>query len=440
MPLLYHWQADRYRVDLPEIRGTDDLSLRQNSATFGAAQAGEGLWAFTRRRDGTYVLCAHLTVADVLEVGEHARYGRYEVRARPGSVRLFDVEQGADVEPVLRSLGVRVSSPTLGQSFQGPAAVRRITDRADAMLAGFAADLPLLDRAGEPLTDAEILEKFVAIRRYTANGIRAPHKPLLLLLALSALQRGERWVSYRRVEPRLSALLREYGPSTVRVAPEHPFWRLQRDGIWEIPGFERIRVPPHGNVSAATLREADALGGFPDWLYDRLRESDALLNAVAAQLLEMASPTSLYESLLDAVGLLWTVSSRRRRDPQFREEILRIYERQCAVCGYDLRLGSAEFGLDAAHIRWHAYEGPDEPDNGLALCSLHHVALDRGALTLDDDLRIHVSQDAVGAAAHDHLFRFLGTRIRGPQRSAPEPNRRHLEWHRAQVFRGPARA
>ena len=37
------------------------------------------------------------------------------------------------------------------------------------------------------------------------------------------------------------------------------------------------------------------------------------------------------------------------------------------------------FGLEAAHITWHAGDGPDLVPNGLVLCTLHHKALDRGA-------------------------------------------------------------
>jgi uncharacterized protein len=72
------------------------------------------------------------------------------------------------------------------------------------------------------------------------------------------------------------------------------------------------------------------------------------------------------------------VGGRRRRDPRFREEILRIYERRCAVCGYDGRLGTTDLAIEAAHIKWHAAGGPDAAENGLALCSFHHVALEPG--------------------------------------------------------------
>ena len=40
-------------------------------------------------------------------------------------------------------------------------------------------------------------------------------------------------------------------------------------------------------------------------------------------------------------------------------------------------------GLEAAHIRWHSHDGRDVVPNGLALCSVHHKALDLGAMGLE---------------------------------------------------------
>jgi hypothetical protein len=69
----------------------------------------------------------------------------------------------------------------------------------------------------------------------------------------------------------------------------------------------------------------------------------------------------------------------------------REWDRQCAFCGCVGQLAGATVGIDAAHVRWFAFDGPDEPDNGLALCSLHHKLFDFGVLGLDDGHRIRVS-------------------------------------------------
>ena len=49
------------------------------------------------------------------------------------------------------------------------------------------------------------------------------------------------------------------------------------------------------------------------------------------------------------------------------------------MCGYDVRLGNRELGLEVRHIKWHQAGGPDTEVNGLALCVLHHKLFDCGA-------------------------------------------------------------
>jgi putative restriction endonuclease len=66
--------------------------------------------------------------------------------------------------------------------------------------------------------------------------------------------------------------------------------------------------------------------------------------------------------------------------------VLRAYAYQCAVCGFDGGLGRNPVGTEAAHVRWHSQDGPDEVANGLALCALHHVLLDLGVLGLTPEL------------------------------------------------------
>jgi predicted restriction endonuclease len=72
-------------------------------------------------------------------------------------------------------------------------------------------------------------------------------------------------------------------------------------------------------------------------------------------------------------------AAQRRRSPAWRTAVLQAWDRQCAFCGYDGQLGGASAGLDAAHVRWFTFDGPDDLDNGLALCALHHKLFDLGA-------------------------------------------------------------
>jgi len=229
------------------------------------------------------------------------------------------------------------------------------------------------------------------------------------------------------------------------VHPEFPFWYLQNDeGLWEIPERPELVKAISGlkrkkSVPSRVLKECAAQGGFPPGLFAYLRERKALVNDIVARIFEQHFPASLHEDILDAVGMPWVVVSRKR-DPRFREEILRSYEQRCAICGYDGRLGQSGLGLEAAHIKWHAAGGPDVVQNGLALCAFHHKVFDLGAVGLDDEGRVLVSQDVHGQTEVDHwILRFAGQPLRKPQSTAMAPGPEFVQWHRREVFREPAR-
>ena len=57
-----------------------------------------------------------------------------------------------------------------------------------------------------------------------------------------------------------------------------------------------------------------------------------------------------------------------RRDATWRAAIIEAWDRQCAFCGYNGQAGGVPIGLEAAHMRWFALDGPDTLDNGMALC------------------------------------------------------------------------
>jgi len=130
----------------------------------------------------------------------------------------------------------------------------------------------------------------------------------------------------------------------------------------------------------------------------------------------------------------------RVRDSKFRQRVLTAYEYRCAVCGFDVRLGSVSIVLDAAHIRWHQAGGPTEESNGLALCVLHHKTFDLGAFTISPSGTILVSDQAHGGEGFEaSLLRHHTSRVRAPQRPEWKPAEGRLNWHAREVFKGMAR-
>ena len=289
---------------------------------------------------------------------------------------------------------------------------------------------------------------------WSKGGLRAPHKPLLLLLALGRVARGEaRLARYDEIESQTKHLLRRFGPPRRAFRAEQPFWRLRKDDLWEIP--EQVSVPEdrRGNPSVPALRQHGVRGGFPQPLQRLLQSDPELLEAAAARLLEDHFPASLHQSIRDQVGLPafmvqeesgWQISRRRKRDLDFRERVLRAYESRCAICEFDARIVGDLFGLEAAHIRWHCHRGPDTVPNGLALCLLHHRALDRGAIGLESSpgagFALLVSQELTGCSeGARELMDSSGRPLRPPLEGELLPDPGFVAWHRKQVFRGEPR-
>lgn len=289
------------------------------------------------------------------------------------------------------------------------------------------------------------LERAAKLRQWSRSGTRAPHKPLLLLYALGRFQQdadGE--LRYSAVEEELRRLLAEYGPAN-RTTPAYPFHHLVGDGVWEV---RTDRGPGSPGSGVRELRAAGAAGRLAPELRAALLREPSLLGRMARVLLDGNFPPSLHDELCQAVGLDQEPAeagrlpvARRQRDRRMRDLVLTAYENRCAFCGYDGWIGAGPVGLEAAHVRWWAFGGPDEVDNGICLCSLHHKLFDKGVLGIGDGLRILVSQRFTGRspAAHEHVIALAGRPLIGPQPGARPVAAAHRSWHAEQVFHGSPR-
>jgi putative restriction endonuclease len=178
------------------------------------------------------------------------------------------------------------------------------------------------------------------------------------------------------------------------------------------------------------------------------------LGSVARMLALSNFPETVVPDVLEAVGLdprsvlgspeaaSWeSVGPGRRRDAGWRSAVLQGWDRQCAFCGYDGQLAGAAVGIDAAHVRWFAFGGPDALDNGLALCALHHKLFDLGVLGLDVGLRVQVSAAFSARTIAGRALYELDGRQLAPRPGTRVPAAEHVSWHRREVFEGqPLRA
>ena len=176
MNLLYYWQPDNYRRDRKFGFG---YHLSQNNPQMRGADGGGAIWAFTRNRVGRYVLAAHMVVRRITLNRPEYRYGTYRAWANADSTRYFDVDVGADFEPVVRAMTMRSAAAILAQSFQGPRAVRPLQDHDVLVIEAFARDLPVINRVGfypEDVLEARLIGEDVGDRVVTGGpAVRFDH-------------------------------------------------------------------------------------------------------------------------------------------------------------------------------------------------------------------------------------------------------------------------
>jgi putative restriction endonuclease len=293
----------------------------------------------------------------------------------------------------------------------------------------------------------EFLERLRNLKLHSKGGTYAPHKPLVLLYFLKLLERSrERLVPYSEVEDELEKLIIEFGPWNVGNS-HYPFYRLCTDGIWEVHGIDPDKdLTSSGDVHKTALRNGGR-GGFTKPIWNLLKDSQPLKVQSTCILLQSYFSISLSEDIVQSIGLDLKAPTNLRiiqdstRDPKFREDVLRAYGRRCAVCNYDLRIDDSLFGLEAAHIRWHAYQGPDIVKNGLALCTFHHKAFDRGAFTINDSMKIVVSEHFSGQSplSTELLIKYHQQEINHAIRQEYLPADEFVVWHAKNIFRRPAR-
>jgi hypothetical protein len=145
MSVLFFWRGDHYEADMQQYGKSYDLN--QNSEHFNNLGPGDHIWAFTRRKDKTYVLALDLIVTGITQNSKSSpgsKYGKYHADGSRQRSRYFDVQKGPSVEPLIRSLSLTADAQILGHSFQGENGVRLLTPADERSLTQFSSALPTI--------------------------------------------------------------------------------------------------------------------------------------------------------------------------------------------------------------------------------------------------------------------------------------------------------
>lgn len=129
--------------------------------------------------------------------------------------------------------------------------------------------------------------------------------------------------------------------------------------------------------------------------YERGRSGFMIWRFLLEQLSELASaaPNNADVQELPAVyqpaPRITTSINRLVRDTRLMQQVKRLYDFKCQVCLQRLANQVRPYA-EAAHLQplGAPHHGPDTLDNLLCLCPNHHVLLDMGAWSLDDQFNI----------------------------------------------------
>ena len=289
------------------------------------------------------------------------------------------------------------------------------------------------------MTPNELRTAILTVKRWSRADQRAPNKPLMMAYALANYINGHgQMFSFEdEVEHQVNDLLKRFGPSRKSYHSLYPFWRLINDGFWRLDNAEEC-LPRKSNTdpTKSELVKHGVKGGFSNEAYQLLKKNTQLAIELLYTILSENFPDSIVPEITAQLGLEFTFKQVQKRDPNFRREVLNAYNGKCAICGFDARLNDDLFALEAAHIKWKQFNGPCTVNNGLALCSIHHKALDKGAITITPDMQVKVSQALNGGGIVEQLiWNFDCTKLILPRQSDQLPLESYFQWHQENVFK-----
>jgi putative restriction endonuclease len=285
-------------------------------------------------------------------------------------------------------------------------------------------------------------EELAKIKVNKSGAVISLHKPLLLLLTIADVIQGKsNEFKFKEIEEHLKLLLGKYGlKNTKTLKPEYPFIYLgSSPTLWKC-SIDKSMLK---NPNSATRAEAmEAVAKFEDNFYSYLQNIQQA-KALVWQLLNEFWPEAYHEDLLRDLGLDGFLSEtitqeiqKQRRGRFFVEEVLDSYERQCAICGQSIRLGDSLIGIDACHVKPIQHFGDDHITNGIALCKIHHWALDRGAISISENRDLMISPKLNGSRIVEYFHEFANKQIFLPRNSSFHLNEENVSYHRKYVFEG----
>ena len=209
---------------------------------------------------------------------------------------------------------------------------------------------------------------FKSVGQYGVGDKRAPYKPLLILWLIARLSTGgDPEVRFRDAESELKKLLAEFRVGRTEPQPKYPFVYLgSSPKLWQVTDEEGHDIfemsDPLDESSSTPAREMvtflreEATGRVSEPFIEAIKDTQ-IRESIIRHLLNAEFPETTHEDVLGRIGLHLAESSTSKRDPRFRETVLRAYERTCSFCDFAVFLLGNSVGIEAAHLKMHSKSG-----------------------------------------------------------------------------------
>lgn len=310
-------------------------------------------------------------------------------------------------------------------------------------------------------TTLEYCNKLGRLNRATVNGIKAPHKPILLLSVIESIAFGEIMENKIKISPLLVARFKDNWSRLVKTdvfKPNFalPFFHMKKEGFWKLQtyyGKEVVFTSSLSINSFSQLKESVAYAYLDSVLFsllqqpatreeiyqflmaryfdhlEKIHQQSGLVDEVTEQILN--EPSIVYQKQIEKAD----EEEIFVRCGVFKRVVPRFYDYSCCISGMRIVSGYDIQMVDACHIVPFSVSHNDTITNGISLSPNLHRAFDRGLITLNDSYRVVVSNSFTESQYGNTLKSFEGKQIALPKEYHHQPDIENLKWHKENVFK-----
>ena len=298
------------------------------------------------------------------------------------------------------------------------------------------------------------------------HGGTAPHKPILLLSVIDAIEAGEITSRYIFITPELVARFKSNWSLLVTTTHNEnfvmPFFHLKNDkgNFWHLhpnSGYEKVLYGKISSFKLLTDSIAYALIDQELFLLLSTDEGRIKLRLVLLdfyfpetkisyinknisenhylKLIEDKITTNTPEEYVNEYDVL-DEEEVFVRSRTFQRLVPQLYDYTCCVSGLKIVAVLDIQLIDACHIVPFNKSHNDTISNGIALSPNFHRAFDRGLFTIDQDYRIIVSNlfTETGNVVCG-LKQFHKKQILLPENKSFYPRVSNFDWHQKNIFK-----